>query len=282
MTGLNTAIHQHKMNLMAQMDPHKSLAQENLQKVIRQYSSWINGAENSQDAQAFAQGLEQILAAFGKNLADVDGLNTDLLNGNIAADKAGKAGQKGSEFDKKIIADLSNEFGIDVKKAGTTKDWLELAKKDQNVRVLDKSGNEVTNEREGRIKSGDILEVNSKQHGLVRISVGGDGEINGGDDKVISIGGKAAAGNMVDGLNQINNVPQQAPQGQAVAGAGVLNGLFGTNPLQQDPTQAALNPDQAQNLFSEKQIKSLVAAILDQAMNSVYYREQQQQQQQYV
>jgi hypothetical protein len=281
MTGFS--LHQHQLNLIQQGSKYQSsIADYNMQKVIRYYKDAINSAQTSQEAKGLAQSLEGVLSSYGKGLSDVKGLNTNLLNaadGN-AAGKAGHAKQKGSAYDKKVIADLSDEFGIDVKKSGTTKDWLAKAKQDENVRVLDKSGKDVTNEREGRIKNGDILEVNSKKQGLVRIAVGGDGEINGGDDKVLSVGGKAAAGNMLEGLNQVNNnVPQAQPQTQATANTGNIFdlGLNALNPT--DPLQQAQNPQTQQSLFSENQIKSLIAAILNQSVYSIEQQEQNKYQQ---
>lgn len=287
--AMSTQLHQHQLNLIRQTEKYnQGIAEYNLNKVIRSYKDAINSAETSQEARNFAQALESILSNNGKSLSDVKGLNTDLLNATTAnanMAKANAAGntakadtkQKGSTYDKEIIKDLSEEFGIDVKKSGTTKDWLEKAKQDQNVRILDESGKDITAEREGRIKKGDILEVNSKKHGLVKISVGGDGEINGNDDKVLSVGGKAAANSMVNGLNQINNVPNQA--GQEIA-ANQTNPLTTANPFAQamiDPEKAAqmnaYNGNAMQSLFNEDQIKNLIAAILQQSLYSIDNKE---------
>jgi hypothetical protein len=282
----NFAIHQHQKNLMQQMNGYSSMTDYNFQKLIRYYKDAINSAESPDVARSLATGLESVLSQKGQGLSDVKGLNTNLLNAaaptanqanpNTAAN-TGKVGgkQKGDTKDQQIIADLSQEFGIDVKKSGTTKDWLEKAKKDQNVRILDpKTGQDVTNEREGRIKKGDILEVNSKKHGLVKIAVGGDGEINGKDDKVISTGGKAAAGNMLDGLNQINNnVPNQANPNQVNNTANTATNPFaalGIAPEQAaQNAQFAQNPEAQQGLFTDAQIKSLIAAILNQSIYSM-------------
>lgn len=277
------ALHQHQLNLIQQMGKYQnSIAEYNMNKVIKYYKDAINSAQTKDEAKGLAQALEGILAAKGQGLGDVKGLNTDLLNaaaGNNAAAgkaKAGVGGQKGSEYDKQIIADLSGEFGIDVKKSGTTKDWLEKAKTDQNVRILDANGKDITNERQGRIKQGDILEVNSKKHGLVKIAVGGDGEINGKDDKVISVGGQAAANSMMNGFNQINNVPANQNPGVIGNNATQTNPInnpfnpFGTNVNNTD--QAAIM-NQANNkvnsLLNEDQIKNLIAAILQQSLFSI-------------
>lgn len=282
MTAMNsTMLHQHQLNLIKQNEKYnQGIAEYNLTKVIRAYRDSINAAETSNEAKGLAESLQAILTAFGKTLGDVDGLNTDLINGLQNAAAGGKHGQKGSAYDKAIIKDLSEEYGIDVKKRGTTKDWLALAKKDENVRVLDKNGNDVTNERTGRIRHGDILEVNSKKHGKVQISVGGDGEINGGDDKVISIGGKTAANNMMNGMNQINQQqPKQANQHANHANnnhAAPANNIFANTLLgTENPMELAQNPlmENSGNLFSEKQIKSLIAAMLNQSIYAIEQRE---------
>ncbi|MEW5822544.1 MAG: hypothetical protein AB1782_20290 [Cyanobacteriota bacterium] len=265
------SLHQHQLNLIQQMGKYQnSIAEYNLNKVIKYYKDAINSAQTSQEAKGLSESLATILSAHGKALSDVDGLNTNLVNATAGA--AGKAGgQKGSAYDKQVIADLSSEFGIDVKKSGTTKDWLEKAKQDQNVRILDKNGKDITNERTGRIKQGDILEVNSKKYGLVKISVGGDGEINGRDDKVISVGGQAAANSMANGLNQINNKPQQN------YAANKINPIM--NPFSlgiTDPTQTGLenaNTLQTESMFSDDQIKNLIAAILQQSLFSIQQKE---------
>ncbi|MGD9580527.1 MAG: hypothetical protein AB7V50_04085 [Vampirovibrionia bacterium] len=275
-TMMNMAsLHQHQLNLMKQADKYNSsIAEYNLNKLIRYYKSAINSAETSSEAKGLADSLQSLLQNQGKSLSDVDGLNTNLLNGTDANGKAaGAHGQKGSAYDKAIIKDLSDEFGIDVKKSGTTKDWLQKAKTDKNVRILDKNGKDITAEREGRIKKGDILEVNSKKHGLVKISVGGDGEINGRDDKVISVGGKAAANSMEQGLNQINQQPQTNNNYNNTNTQ--TNPINTINPFGNTENTQALNNNNLYNNFNftDDQIKNLIAAILNQSLFNINEKE---------
>lgn len=276
-TMMNMAsMHQHQLNLIKQADKYNnSIAEYNMTKLISYYKSAINSAESSNEARGLAESLQALLQGQGKSLSDVDGLNTNLLNGTQQAGKGGH-GQKGSAYDKQIISDLSSEFGIDVKKSGTTKDWLEKAKTDKDVRILDKNGKDITAERTGRIKKGDILEINSKKHGLVKISVGGDGEINGKDDKVLSVGGKAAANSMEQGLNQINNGPQKNNTQANTQTHNQTNPITNINPFNNtqaiDPT---LNADNLLDTgtFSDQQIKNLIAAILNQSMFNINQKE---------
>lgn len=278
------SLHQHQMNLIKQGQKYNnSIAEYNMNKVIRYYKSAINSAETSTEAQGLAQALQSLLQGQGKSLADVDGLNTNLLNAAPNAG-AGKAGQKGSAYDKQIIADLSDEFGIDVKKSGTTKDWLQKAKTDKNVRILDKNGKDITAEREGRIKKGDILEVNSKKHGLVKISVGGDGEINGKDDKVISVGGKAAANSMQQGFNQINQQTPQQNQPNNPYQTAQTNPITALNPFNMaQATDPTMNTDNMFNVnyFNDEQINNMIAAILNQSMFNINQKENEEYLKQY-
>lgn len=261
---------QQQQKLAQQMEKYNnSIADYNLQKVIKYYTAAINSADNANDAKYLAEALTGLLSQYGQSIDDVKGINNPLLNDPTTA-VAGKKKQRGNSQDKAVIKDLSEEFGIDVKKRGTTKDWLQKAKTDENVKILDKDGKDITAEREGRIKRGDILEVNSKKHGKVQISVGGDGEINGGDDKVIMMGGKSAANGIFHGLNEINNVPKNNNE---VKGNNVTaNPLFNTG-------NATINPfnteeqTQTQNMFTENEIKNLLAAILNNSLSSIEEKE---------
>lgn len=265
---------QKQQQIAEQMNKYEnSIAEYNMTKLVKFYTAAINSAETSNEAQYLAESLNGLLSNYGKSIADIDGINNPLLTDPTTQTKAGHAKQRGNAQDKEVIKDLSDEFGIDVKKRGTTKDWLEKAKKDDNVRVLDKDGKDVTAEREGRIKKGDILEVNSKKHGLVKIAVGGDGEINGGDDRVIAMGNKAAANGIFHGLNEINNAPQQNAATQAVANG--INPIFGQN---NDPNLELLGIDPQQaNMFTQEEIKNLLAAILNNALSSIEQKEYKQQ-----
>lgn len=62
-----------------------------------------------------------------------------------------------------------------------------------------------------KAEQGDIITFNSAKYGQVRIEVGGDGTLDGGDDKILSVG-QAVAGNAVtNGLNQINTPNAATP-----------------------------------------------------------------------
>jgi hypothetical protein len=260
---------QMQMKLQQQMEKYNnSIADYNLQKVIKYYAQAINSAESSQEAKYLAEALNGFLSKFGMSADDVKDIANPLLN-NPAAEggKAGHAKQRGNAQDKAVIKDLSDEFGIDVKKSGTTKDWLELAKKDDRVTILDSNGKDITAEREGRIKKGDILQVESKKHGQVKIAVGGDGEINGGDDRVIAMGDKAAANGIFHGMNEINNVPAAGGNQQAGGANPILGGLLGAI----DPAAEANNNTMA--LFTPEEINHILAAILQNALMNAEQKE---------
>lgn len=250
---------------------NNSIAEYNMNKVIKYYTQAINSAESAGEAKYLAESLNSFLSTYGKSIDDVDGISNENLTDPAAA-KAKKAhGKRGNAQDKEVIKDLSDEFGIDVKKRGTTKDWLALAKKDENVRILDKNGKDITAEREGRIKKGDILEVKSKKHGKVQIAVGGDGEINGGDDRVISMGGKTAANGIFHGLNEVNKVPQK--EYTVAGGNGVTN--LALNPFETQETELA----KEDTFFTNEEIKHLMAAIMDTAIEEAEKKELKKQQQ---
>ena len=250
---------------------NNSIADYNLQKVVKYYTQAINSADNSGDAQKLAADLNSILQTYGQSIDDYSSeISNNALNGETtAATKKSGSHYHGNAEDKAIIKDISDEFGIDVKKAGTTKDWLALAKKSDDVKVLDKDGKDVTAEREGRIKKGDILEVNSKKLGKVKVAVGGDGEINGGDDKVLSVGGQAVHDSVTQGVNEINKTPTQ--QNNAVQHANNGGGIFG-DAINNDLDLFGLN-ENPQEMFSQVEINNLVAAILNDVIGDVQDKE---------
>ncbi len=258
---------QMQMKLKQQMEKYMDAgADYNLQKVIRSFADAINSAQTADEAKYLAEALNSYLTNFNMTVDDIKEITNPLVNKSPEAGNAGHAKQRGNAEDKAVIKDLSDEFGIDVKKAGTTKDWLELAKKDDRVTILDQNGKDITAEREGRIKKGDILEVDSQKYGKVKIAVGGDGEINGGDDRVIAMGGKAAANGIFHGLNEINNAPAGYQNTPAVAGnllAGMINPL---NPAAE--TETASN-----TLFTPEEIKNLLAAIVQNAISMAEQKE---------
>jgi len=248
-----------------------SIAEYNFNKLIRYYKDAINSAQTSDEARGIAQALEGVLAQRGQGLADVQGLNTDKLTGNQAGleglDPGKAAKQARKEQYKPMFKDLEAEFNVASNKDG---DWAKAAKENENVRILDKNGQDVTQTFNGDKLKGYTLEINSQKYGKVQIQPGGDGNINGGDDKILMVGGQAAAGNMMAGLQGINNPTQQA---------GLLNplaGIMGLNPTEQaaaEANQYAMQP----GMFSEAQIKSLIAAILNQSLASIEQKEYLQQ-----
>lgn len=303
MTGLNSLLQlsAHQSKLMKQGQKYNSIADYNVQKTIRYYKDAINSSKNPQESQNLAASLESFLSKYNMGLGEVGGLNlaqapTALPGLAAGAPKAGAAPAGGlpKEEGKKVIADVSAEFGIDVKARGTKKVWKERAKTDPNITV-----------------EGEILTINSKQHGVVKIQMGGDGEINGGDDVVLSTGGQAAGNALTNGLGAINNAapnanplaPNAAGQlGQVAAQQGakvtcpVCGGkgcptCGGTGKIDQapqqakdpmaqqlayaqgvDPMAAATGANAATPLnFNQQEIQNLVAALL---FNSVYYMDQ--------
>ena len=193
------------------------------------------------------------LSEFRKDNDGVDGDAKNKVAGRSAAD---------SERDWSVISDLRKELGIG--SHSYDGEWIEKAKLGDRVTVYDKDGNLKTDfgtaidERSGlaRFRSGDIIEVKSEKYGIVRIQSGGDGNLNGRDDRIISIGNEVAANGITNGLNNINQglaTPAVAQVTQAqelaklqVAGNPQLNSLASQNPYQ----------------LSDADIKNLLAAIL--------------------
>jgi hypothetical protein len=264
---------QQRQMLAKQMEKYQNgIAEYNLEKVVKYYTQAINSAENANDAKYLAEALDGLLSKYGKSASDIKGINNPLLTDPTAAQATGKK-KKGDPRDRAVVKSINEEFGMS--KSHKDKDWLELAKKDDRVRILDKEGNDVTNKLDaGNMKktkhgdpklSGYVLEVESKQFGKVKIAVGGDGNINGGDDKVISMGGQTAANGIFQGLNNINNVPGQAGNANPLLG-GALTGL--------DPTAETQNGNQS--IFTQEEIKHLLAAILQNALMSAEQKEKEQ------
>jgi hypothetical protein len=285
---MTAGIQAHQSNLIKQMNAYGSVADYNLNQLIRKCRDAINSAQTQQEAVSIAAHLESALAEKGQTLNDVNGLNMGKINGtatglagNIAtldglqgdAKKAAKKARK--EQYKPMFDNLKNEFGV----AGNKdKDWIEAAKNNENIKIIDKNGQDVSKTFTGDKLKGTTLEINSKQYGKINIQAGGDGVMNGGDDKITMAGGPAAAGNMLGGLNQINNnFPGQANNPGGLQNPAGLLQAAGIDPMNANPTNAAaLDPNMANNGFlSEGQIKSLIAAILNQAL----FNNQQQNQQ---
>lgn len=272
---MTTGLYAHQSNLIKQMNAYGSLTDYNLTKIIRQCRDAINSAQTQQEATAIASFLESALAEKGKGLGDVNGLDMNKLNGTIPnleglqgdAKKAAK--QQRKEMYKPLFKDLKAEFGVADDK---DKSWIEAAKKSDQIKILDKNGQDVTQTFDKDKLSGYTLEINSKQHGQIKIQAGGDGVLNGGDDKITMSGGPAAAGSMLNGFNQINNLPN------TVGNQTFANGLLqsaGVNPFGINADQAAMDPNMAMTngYLSSVQINNMIAAIMNNALFNIYQKE---------
>lgn len=243
-------------NKMLELESHKQkmLSEDNMRQMIEFYVSCINTSKTPEESKKYSDLLKNFLATYGKDLGVVDGLNNPMANA-----KAAKKGPKGDPRDKAIIKDLNEELGIELK-GGNKKIWAERSKTDDRIKIFDKDGNQ----KVGEIKNGDILEVKSAKYGTVRIQAGGDGEINGGDDKVLSVGIQSAADSITAGLNQINKYdnPEKAEYGKNNYGA-VANGV--KNPI---PLGQAAKPLTPGLLFNDDEIRNLLAALMQMAINA--------------
>ncbi|EKE02126.1 MAG: hypothetical protein ACD_20C00422G0001 [uncultured bacterium] len=172
----------------------------------------------------------------------------------IGSVENGVAGRSDADMkrDKAVIGDLNTQFGIS--KSGDQKsEWEKLSLTDSRIKIYDGKTGEL---KKGSIKKGDIVQVESTKHGLVKFQAGGDGAINGRDDRVLAVGTQTAAQGVNAGLNNINEglATAQVPQVQEaqqlaklqVAANPQLNNLANQNPYQ----------------LSDADIKNLLAAIM--------------------
>lgn len=281
---MTTGLYAHQSNLIKQMNAYGSLSDYNLNKIIRQCRDAINSAQTQQEATAIAAFLESALAEKGKGLSDVNGLDFNKLNGNMAgipgldglqgdAKKAAK--KQRAEMYKPLFNDLKAEFGLE-KNQNKDKDWIEAAKKNDNIKIIDKNGQDVSKTFTGDKLKGYTLEINSQKHGMIKIQAGGDGVMNGGDDKIMMVGGLAATNSLQTGFNQINNLPGNQPNGTNNTFANGLLQAAGINPFDTNNPNAMLdtNAAMAQGFLTTDQIKSLIAAIMNNALFNI--NEQQQ------
>ena len=244
--------------------------QADLKSQISKLSTELQSA-STQDAKAKIGAQLQALAAQSGQSLQSFGVDTgSIFNPKMAliATPAGGTGglsqsnavpgrsDADAARDKAVIKDLNNEFGISA--SGDQKDiWAQKSIQDDKITIYGKDG-QVKN---GEINKGDIIEVKSDKYGIVKIQAGGDGAINGRDDKILSIGTQVAATGVQNGLNNINAKPAavnpaQAPQVQQAQQLGKLQ-------MAQNPQLAGL-VDQAQNPYqlSDTEIKNLLAAIM--------------------
>ncbi|MFH0702924.1 MAG: hypothetical protein V2B14_05225 [bacterium] len=88
--------------------------------------------------------------------------------------------------DKGIIKDINEEFGTD---SNDLYSFVEKAESgDSRIKILDKDGNV-----KDKYERGDVFEIQTKDHGTVKVQPGGDGAFDGLDDRVLSTGGETAA-----------------------------------------------------------------------------------------
>jgi len=217
----------------------------------------------------------------GKSFSDVTGQDSSIFgknNGMTAQQIAGQAlggkaaggaaaqSQKGSEEDKAIISDLEKEFadqlGVKNTEAGDTKDWAEAAAKSDKVNFYDPKTGEALDGKKDTVQNS-ILEFESEKYGKVKIQVGGDGELNGKDDKVIEMGGKAAAQSMEGGLKDTAGLKKEVEtpktaEAKAVTKAPEVAQLAETNPVLGKMVDQVEDPAN----LSESNIKDLIAAIM--------------------
>ncbi len=235
--------------------------------LIQYYLQQASNAQTATDAQYFQSKAAAIIQSNGIPQNALGNTPAALLNGiqgataqgggakpGMAPIQGGKQGDTGNS--QAIVKDLRTEFNLREQKA----DWAERAKTDDNITIFDKDGN--NKDAAGKIDKGDIIEVKSQKHGVVRIQVGGDGVINGGDDKIISIGGQAATGSIGAGLNQLNAGGTGTPAANNTT-VGYPNAAKAIgNPAAPQVAQS-LNP-----MFSSDELRNLLAAIFYVAMQS--------------
>lgn len=136
--------------------------------------------------QARAQGMSllELMQLFGMGLNGERGEFHDPWNRSDAKRQA----------DMALIGDVIKELGLSSHK----EDIEKLANNgDKRVDYEDKNGNH-------KLDFGEILTLHSQTKGDVKIQVGGDGEINGGDDQVLAQSTVAATNSASTGLSSVN------------------------------------------------------------------------------
>ncbi len=163
--------------------------------------------------QARAQGMSllELMQLFGM------GLNGE---GREFHDPWNRSDEK-RRADMALIGDVIKELGLSSHK----EDIEKLANNgDSRVDYEDKNGNH-------KLDFGEILTLHSQTKGDVKIQVGGDGEINGGDDQVLAQSTVAATNSASTGLDTVNrNVAATSGDNSSLSGdelnslrAGVLH-----------------------------------------------------------
>jgi hypothetical protein len=255
------------------MNPYSSIMDYNIQKSISDSVAAVNAAKTSQEADSLSQALMALIAMLGGDKSLAKGLQNPLLNNTAAKQQAAGNGNKevggvvtDSKERKAIFKDINAELGVGDERS----DWGKASKTDSRIKVFDEKGNPRT---DGKIEKGDIVEVTTKKYGTVRIQAGGDGQLNGNDDAILSIGTKTAANNVGVGLNRINttngvNAPQVVAKNNAfqLPGNSPLTAINGVN------QQQGVN----QELFNQNEMNNLLAAIMNMIMTSMDNNKQRQ------
>lgn len=201
-------------------------------------------------------------------------LKKDVVGGRTAEEH---------QRDVRIIDELSDELGIG-NGEGSREIWEKMSINDDRITLINKKTGqkidaataekidaEYTRKRGlDLLKGGYIMEVQSQKYGLVKIQVGGDGEINGRDDKIISMGGEITANNMEAGLTKISNDIQSKRANSLNDFNDVKATAQSVTALPQVAQMTALNPelgqmvDQVQDPYNlnASEIKNLIAAIM--------------------
>lgn len=289
--------------LQAQGEVHdQRVAQDSLRRLILYYLAEIGSARTPDEAKAISQKLQDLIGKAGGGVA-TQGVSTPAFalkpaaGGTTAAKPAAAAAAGGTAVDtggtepdgkyatkdskgsneagKHIIYELHMELDVS-RKGGNKEEWAERAKTDDRIKIFTADGKDKS--ATGQLDQGDILVVTSAKHGVVRIMVGGDGEINGSDDKVLSVGGQAAAQSVQTGLNKINNVAPTADEhanhnhaehaaATAAPAAAPAADKAPSNVAYAKPVAGATATNTGV-LFNDGQLRSLLAALMQMILNA--------------
>lgn len=185
---------------------------------------------------------------------------TGPVNQRTAEAKTGISLAKG----RQIMDDLNKEFIVGGKKHNRF--WIELAKKgDGKVKVFDSNGSLRSfgaNVANKDIKDGDIMEIQSAKYGTVRIQVDGDGALGSGQDFVLSVGNKSAASSIGTGVSAINNLSKATTASAKTAAHNHTDTAALAKAVTAAPVAASQKSTYSNGLFSENELRNLIAAIL--------------------
>ena len=189
-----------------------------------------------------------------------------------------------------ILYDLAEDLGV---ANCAEKDWFEAASSGENKdkitmyrdtnqngqiddsdKLIDGDNSEL---RDGKYLDKDLLmQVDSERYGQVVISSGGDGNMNGADDRIISMGGQAASKSIEGGLKDATApkdntatttekatetktaTPKAAEEAKAVTNAPQVAQKAEANPVLGKLVDQVQDPVS----LSDSNIKDLIAAIM--------------------